>query len=91
MNYYHLSKSDLYDMTWSSNFKPVGNDLQKNLTEDINNIKSFENLLIFADNTTNLLCGKACFHLHKENFKHKANRRLINPSKGEMGVVSKKF
>ena len=91
MNYYHLSKSDLYDMTWSSNFQPVGNDLQKNLTEDINNIKSFENLLIFADNTTNLLCGKACFHLHKENFKHKASRRLINPSKGEMGVVSKKF
>ena len=91
MNYYHLSKSDLYDMTRSSNFKPVGNDLQKNLTEDINNIKLFENLLIFADNTTNLLFGKACFHLHKENFKHKAKRRLINPSKGEISVVSKKF
>ena len=28
---------------------------------------------------------------HKENFKHNAKCRLINPSKGEMGVVSKRF
>ena len=28
---------------------------------------------------------------HKENFKHNTKRRLINPSKREMGVVSKKF
>ena len=28
---------------------------------------------------------------HKENFKHNTKCRLINPSKGEMGVVSKKF
>ena len=28
---------------------------------------------------------------HKENFKHNAKYRLINPSKGEMGVVSKRF
>ena len=28
---------------------------------------------------------------HKESFKHNTKCRLINPSKGEMGVVSKKF
>ena len=28
---------------------------------------------------------------HKENFKHNIKCRLINPSKGEMGVVSKTF
>ena len=28
---------------------------------------------------------------HKENFKHNTKCRLINPSKGEMGVVSKKL
>ena len=47
-------ESDLYDMIQSSNFKPVKNKFQKKLTEDINNIKSSENLLIFADKTTNL-------------------------------------
>ena len=41
-------------MIWSINFKPVRNDFQKKLTKDINNIKSSENLLIFADKTTNL-------------------------------------
>ena len=49
-----LSESDLYDMIRSINFKPVRNDFQKKLTEDINNIKSSENLLIFADKTANL-------------------------------------
>ena len=47
-------ESDLYDMIRSINFKPVRNDFQKKLTEDINNIKSSENLLIFADKTANL-------------------------------------
>ena len=28
---------------------------------------------------------------HKENFKHNTKCRLINPSKGEMGIVSKKL
>ena len=28
---------------------------------------------------------------HKENFKHNTKWRLNNPSKGDMGVVSKKF
>ena len=28
---------------------------------------------------------------HKENFKHNTNYRLINPSKGQMGIVSKTF
>ena len=46
-------ESDLYDMIRSINFKPVRNDFQKKLTEDINNIKSSENLLIFADKTAN--------------------------------------
>ena len=41
-------------MIWSINFKPVRNDFQKKLSKDINNIKSSENLLIFADKTTNL-------------------------------------
>ena len=41
-------------MIRSINSKPVRNDYQKKLTEDINNIKSSENLLIFADKTTNL-------------------------------------
>ena len=47
-------ESNLYDMIRSINSKPVRNDYQKKLTEDINNIKSSENLLIFADKTTNL-------------------------------------
>ena len=47
-------ESDLYDMIWSINFKPVRNDFHKKLMEDINNIKSSENLFIFADKTTNL-------------------------------------
>ena len=49
-----LFESDLYDIIRSINFKPVRNDFQKKLTEDINNIKSSENLLIFADKTANL-------------------------------------
>ena len=28
---------------------------------------------------------------HKENFKSNQKRRLINPSKSEMGIVSKKY
>ena len=47
-------ESDLYDMIRSINFKPVRSDFQKNLTEDINNIKSSEYMLIFAGKTTNL-------------------------------------
>ena len=47
-------ESDLYDMIRSINFKPVRSDFQKKLTEDINNIKSSEYMLIFAGKTTNL-------------------------------------
>ena len=47
-------ESDLYDMIRSINFKPVRNGFQKKRTDDINNIKSSENLLIFADKITNL-------------------------------------
>ena len=47
-------EGDLYDIIRSINFKPVRNDFQKKLTQDINNIKSSENLLIFADKITNL-------------------------------------
>ena len=47
-------KSDLYDMIQSINFKPVRSYFQKKLTEDINNIRSSENLLIFAGKTTNV-------------------------------------
>ena len=47
-------KSDQYDMIRSISFKPVRNDFQKKLTEDMNNIKSSENFLILADKTTNL-------------------------------------
>ena len=128
--------TDLYDMIRSINFKPVKNDFQKKLTEDTNNIKSSENLLVFADKTTNLyemtpkqykttyrkaerstklnidreaITISKTLHLekrieryaerpafislkdHKENFKHNTKCRLINPSKGEMGVVSKRF
>ena len=35
-------------------FKPLRSDFQKKLADDINNIKSSENLLIFADKTTNI-------------------------------------
>ena len=38
-------------MIRSINFKPVRNDFQKKLLQDINNIKLSENLLIFADKT----------------------------------------
>ena len=31
------------------------------------------------------------FKDHKDNFKHSTKCRSINPSKGEIGVVSKKF
>ena len=125
-------------------FKPVRNDFQKKLTEDINNIKLFENLLILADKTTklyemtleqykNILTNNVTktyrkadrstqlkidrevktisksLQLEKRmeryvertafislkdqevNFKHNTECRLINPSKGEMGVVSKKL
>ena len=47
-------ESDLYDMIRSINFKPVRSDFPKKLAEDINHIKSSENLLILADKTTNL-------------------------------------
>ena len=40
-------------MIRSINFKPVRSDFQKKLANDINNIKSSENLLIFADKNTN--------------------------------------
>ena len=40
-------ESDLYDMIRSINFKAVRNDFQKKLRNDINNMKSSENLLIF--------------------------------------------
>ena len=117
---------------------------RKKLAKNINNIKSSENLLIFADKTTNLYEmtpeqyktivtnnvtkiyrkaerstqlnidreAKAVSKIlqlekrmeryaerpafislkdHKENFKHNTKCRLNNPSKGDMGVVSKKF
>ena len=41
-------------MIRSINFKPVRNVFQKKITKDINQIKSSENLIIFADKTTNL-------------------------------------
>ena len=47
--------SDLYDMIRSIIFKPVRNDFQKKLAEDINNIKSSENLLIFAEKTASCM------------------------------------
>ena len=53
--------SDLYDMIWSIIFKPVRNDFQKKLAEDINNIKSSENLLIFAEKTA------SCMKWHLDN------------------------
>ena len=49
-----LFESDLYEMIQSISFKTVRNEFQKKLTGGINNIKSSENLLIFADKTTNL-------------------------------------
>ena len=131
-------------MIRSINFKPVRNVFQKKITKDINKIKSSENLLIFADKTTNLYemtpeqyktiltnnvrktyqkaerstqltidreakTFSKTLYLekrmeryserpafislkdHKENFKHNIKCRLINPSKDEMGIVSKKF
>ena len=137
-------KSDQYDMIRSISFKPVRNDFQKKLTEDMNNIKSSENFLILADKTTNLyeMTPEQCRAIltnnvtktyrkaerstrlnidreaktisktlqlekrmeryaerpafislkdDKENFKHNTKCHLINPSKGEMGVVSKRF
>ena len=47
-------KSDLYNIVRSISFKPVRNDFQKKLLEDMNNIKSGEDLHVFADKTTNL-------------------------------------
>ena len=47
-------ESDLYDMIRSINFKTVRNDFQKKLMEDINKIKSSDNLLTFPDKTSNL-------------------------------------
>ena len=47
-------ESDLCTMIRSINFKPVRNDFQKKIADDINNIKSSENLLTFADKITNL-------------------------------------
>ena len=41
-------------MIQSISFKPLKSDFQKKLADDINNIKSSENLLIFADKTTNI-------------------------------------
>ena len=41
-------------MIGSINFKTVRSDLQKKLTENINNIRLSKNLLIFAGKTTNL-------------------------------------
>ena len=41
-------------MIRSISFKPLRSDFQKKLADDINNIKSSENLLIFADKTTNI-------------------------------------
>ena len=54
MSYYHRSKVTY--TTWFD--QSISNQLEitfrKKLTEGINNIKSSENLLIFADKTTNL-------------------------------------
>ena len=41
-------------MVQSIEFKPVRNDFQSTLREDLNKIKSSRNLLVFADKTTNL-------------------------------------
>ena len=41
-------------MIRSASFKPVRSDFQKKLADNISNIKSSENLLIFIDKTTNL-------------------------------------
>ena len=52
--YIYIIESDLYHMIRSISFKPVRNDFQKKLADDINKIKSSENLMIFDDKTTNL-------------------------------------
>ena len=49
-----LFECDLYHMIRSISFKPVRSDFQKKPTENINNMKLSENLLIFAGKTTNL-------------------------------------
>ena len=47
-------ESDICDTIRSASFKPIRSDFQKKLADDISNIKSSENLLIFIDKTTNL-------------------------------------
>ena len=49
-----LFEKDLYDMVRNIQFRPVKNDFQKKLKEDIRKIKNTENLIVQADKTTNL-------------------------------------
>ena len=49
-----LFEKDLYDMVRNIQFRPVKNDFQKELKEDIRKIKNTENLIVQADKTTNL-------------------------------------
>ena len=137
-------ENGLYDMVRSIEFKSVINNFEFTLRKDLNNIKSFRNLLVFADETTNLyemptdqytalLNNKItktyrkadsntkqnidkevkklskdlnledkmeCYAKrpafitlkdHKENFKSNQKCCLMNPSKSEIGITSKKY
>ena len=47
-------ENDIYDVVKNIEFMKVRNDFQDKLKEDINEISSSENLLVFADKSTNL-------------------------------------
>ena len=47
-------ENDIYDVITNIEFRNVRNDFQGKLKEGINEIRSFKNLFLFADKSTNL-------------------------------------
>ena len=92
-NYYKMKTRDyqsLLQTALTKDYKKAGED---KLLEVIKDERELANSLDIADRVTKMTKKEAFVTLkdHKQNFVNKPSCRLINPSKSELGKVSKKI
>ena len=90
-NIYKVS-SDTYDKLMTENITKAYRQENENLTESINfELKDITSKLSIADRVDIMATNNAFITLkdHKDNFDSHPKCRLINPSKSEVGKVSK--
>ena len=56
-------ENDLYNMIQTIEFKPIHNPLQRKMKKDLLDIRSSDNMLVFADKKTNL------YSMHRDQYK----------------------